>query len=211
MAGHVMVQPVGTSPDGEFVFYLAGSHRLEITKRYVPVQVVGQGAYGIVCAGIDQVTGDKVAIKKIVNSFQNLKDAKQTLREIKLLRHFSGHENIISLKDVCPPPLFYGNGLASWNDVYLVTDLMATDLHRIIQSKQQLSEEHIQFFIYQTLKSLKFIHSGSVIHRDIKPSNLLVNEDASIKVNSRTRTCTHADMLSFAISGLLALKTKLQC
>lgn len=34
-----------------------------------------------------------VAIKKIANAFDNHMDAKRTLREIKLLRHFD-HENV---------------------------------------------------------------------------------------------------------------------
>lgn len=73
---HLQVTPVGASPDGEFIYYTAADHRLEIYRRYVPVQVVGRGAYGIVCAGIDQETGEKIAIKKIMNAFQNMKDAK---------------------------------------------------------------------------------------------------------------------------------------
>jgi serine/threonine protein kinase len=38
-------------------------------------------------------TGEPVAIKKIHNAFENLRDAKRILREIKLLRHFN-HENV---------------------------------------------------------------------------------------------------------------------
>lgn len=39
------------------------------------------------------MTGEEVAIKKIVNVFANPRDTKRTLREIKLLRHFK-HENV---------------------------------------------------------------------------------------------------------------------
>lgn len=45
---------------------------------------------------MNSVTGEKVAIKKIGNAFDNIIDAKRTLREIKLLRHMD-HENV-SLK-----------------------------------------------------------------------------------------------------------------
>ena len=44
---------------------------------------------------------------------------------------------------------------------------MDTDLQQIIGSDQVLSEEHIQYFIYQVLCSVKYIHSANVIHRDI--------------------------------------------
>jgi len=51
---------------------------------------------------------------------------------------------------------------------------METDLHRVIYSRQDLSDDHIQYFVYQILRGLLFIHSANVIHRDIKPSNLLL-------------------------------------
>jgi len=58
----------------------------------------GKGAYGIVCSARDSITGEKVAIKKIANAFENLIDATRTLREIQLLRQL-GHDNIIRLVD----------------------------------------------------------------------------------------------------------------
>lgn len=47
---------------------------------------------------------------------------------------------------------------------------METDLHRIIYSRQPLSIDHIQYFIYQLLRGLKYIHSANVLHRDLKVS-----------------------------------------
>ena len=64
----------------------------------------------------------------------------------------------------------------------MVMDLMETDLHQIIHSRQSLSEQHLQYFMYQILRGLKYIHSAGVIHRDLKPSNLLVNADCLLKI-----------------------------
>ena len=44
-------------------------------------------------AAVNSVSGEKVAIKKIGNAFDNIIDAKRALREIKLLRHMD-HENV---------------------------------------------------------------------------------------------------------------------
>jgi mitogen-activated protein kinase 1/3 len=59
---------------------------------------------------------------------------------------------------------------------------METDLHRIIYSKQALTIDHIQYFIYQILRGLKYIHSANVLHRDLKPSNLLLKSNCDLKI-----------------------------
>ncbi len=67
-------------------------------------------------------------------------------------------------------------------DIYLVTELMETDLHRIVRSQIELTDEHVQYFVYQMLRACLYIHSANIIHRDIKPSNILVNENCDIKI-----------------------------
>ncbi len=70
---------------------------------YSPIKAIGKGAYGVVCSARHEGTKEKVAIKKITNAFENLTDAKRTLREVKLLRHLK-HDNIIAVKDIMAPP-----------------------------------------------------------------------------------------------------------
>ena len=82
-----------------------------------------------------------VAIKKIT-PFDHSMFCLRTLREIKLLRHFS-HENIIAILDILKPP-----SIEDFTEVFLVQELMETDLHRVIRT-QDLSDDHCQYFIYQ--------------------------------------------------------------
>ena len=107
-------------------------------------KVLGRGAYGVVASALDTWTGGLVAIKKIAHAFANATDARRTLREVKLLRHLR-HENVVNLLDVLRP----AGGLAAFSEVYLVYELMDTDLHQIIRSPQPLTEEHCAYFMFQ--------------------------------------------------------------
>lgn len=156
--------------------FMVNACKFTVDAKYQPLKPLGRGAYGVVCSANDKVSGRKTAIKKIPKAFDDLVDAKRILREIKLLRHFK-HENIVALRDLIGP--IEGE---PFEDIYMILDFMETDLHKIIYSKNELTDEHIQYFIYQLLKGLKYIHSAHVIHRDLKPSNLLLNGNCDLKI-----------------------------
>eukprot|EP00191_Tetraselmis_sp_GSL018_P014497 CAMPEP_0177583704 /NCGR_PEP_ID=MMETSP0419_2-20121207/3467_1 /TAXON_ID=582737 /ORGANISM="Tetraselmis sp., Strain GSL018" /LENGTH=393 /DNA_ID=CAMNT_0019073119 /DNA_START=567 /DNA_END=1748 /DNA_ORIENTATION=- len=156
--------------------YLIWRTNFEIDEKYHPIKAVGKGAYGVVCSAKNTETNEKVAIKKIGNAFENLTDARRTLREIRLLRYLR-HENIIAVRDIMRPP-----SRDKYNDVYIVYELMDTDLHQIIRSSQPLTDDHFQYFIYQILRGLKYVHTANVLHRDLKPSNLLLNATCDLKI-----------------------------
>ncbi len=145
-------------------------------RTYRLIRPIGFGAYGLVVSAEDCKKKRKVAIKKIGRAFDDLVDGKRILREIKLLRHIK-HDNVIGILDIVPP-----RSLKEFQDVYIVSTLMETDLNRIIYSKQPLSTDHVQYFIYQVLRALKYLHSANIFHRDLKPSNLLLNSNCDLQV-----------------------------
>ncbi|KAI8876980.1 kinase-like protein [Backusella circina FSU 941] len=147
-----------------------------VHDKYEFEKEIGKGAYGLVCAAVNAKSGRKCAIKKVCKLFERPILTKRALRELKLLEHFNGHKNIIGLFDM--DIVDYHD----FNELYLYQELMEADLHQIIRSKQELTDEHYQSFIYQICCGLKYIHSANVLHRDLKPTNLLVNTRCELKI-----------------------------
>ncbi|KAJ7099598.1 hypothetical protein O6H91_Y578600 [Diphasiastrum complanatum] len=123
-------------------------------NRYKIQEVIGKGSYGVVCSAIDTHTGEKVAIKKINDIFEHVSDATRILREIKLLRLLR-HPDIVEVKHIMLPP-----SPREFKDIYVVFELMESDLHQVIKANDDLTPEHYQFFLYQLLRALKYIHTG---------------------------------------------------
>jgi len=168
--------------DNFYTIELNGT-RWEVPRRYTTLTQVGSGAYGQVASAEDTERPQnrdgsypKVAIKKLARPFQSAIHAKRAYRELRMLKHMQ-HDNIIGLLDVFTP----STSIDTFADLYLVTPLMGADLNTIVRT-QRLTDDHVQFLIYQILRGMKYVHSAGIIHRDLKPSNLAVNEDCELKI-----------------------------
>lgn len=61
---------------------------LTIGNAYQVLDVIGEGAYGVVISAVHRPSGTKVAIKKVA-PFDHAMFALRTLRELKLLKYFA--------------------------------------------------------------------------------------------------------------------------
>lgn len=150
--------------------------RCDAKAEIEPERAIGYGSFGAVWAVQNPRTGHPAALKKIPNAFQSVLTGVRTFRELKVLCEFS-HENLLSATDVLPP-----SSVNLMDDVYIVMELMESDMHHIIMSPQHLSEDHVKLFLYQILRGVKYLHSAGIIHRDLKPGNLLVNSNCLLKI-----------------------------
>ncbi|KAH8313411.1 hypothetical protein KR067_005559 [Drosophila pandora] len=167
---------------------MPGFHSVEVNNRnwvipdiYEVLEPLGRGSFGQVAKVQLRNTNIQVAMKKLLTPFESEEDAKRVYREIKLLKHMN-HRNVISLLDVFHEPSPNPNPtLDDFQEVYLLTDLMHKDLHRVTR-EMTLSERQVKFILFQILKGLKHIHSAGVLHRDLKPGNIAVNENCELRI-----------------------------
>ncbi|KAL4483841.1 hypothetical protein ABPG72_006216 [Tetrahymena utriculariae] len=96
------------------------------------------------------------------------------------IQKFLNHENIEKIYDL---------NIISYpkiNKMYVVYDYMETSLYHIIASQQQLTDDHFQFFMYQILRALHYIHSAKIVCCYLFPKQILINSDCSIKITDFT-------------------------
>ncbi len=163
----ITMDPIG-SGDPEFT-----------NNEYESGRMIGKGAYAIVCEGEHTASKTRVALKTQLDVFEDIQNAKRTLREICLLRALQ-HSHIVRLYDVFVPRPRPNSRL--FDNLCLVFECAETSIDKLIKSPLVLTPENVRRVIYNILAGLKYIHSAGVIHRDIKPANILINSDSSIRI-----------------------------
>uniref|UniRef100_UPI0037E92BD0 mitogen-activated protein kinase 4 isoform X2 n=1 Tax=Semicossyphus pulcher TaxID=241346 RepID=UPI0037E92BD0 len=149
-------------------------HGFDLGGHFVDLRPLGMGVTGLVLSAVDQRTGQRVAIKKLL--MRDSVTVKHGLREVKITRRLH-HENVVRVHEVLAP---YGRPLprdpTMVSALYIVQECMETDLARLLE-QGPLQTGHATLLFYQLLRGLKFIHSANVLHRDLKPANIFVNTD----------------------------------
>ncbi|CAG9578528.1 putative mitogen-activated protein kinase [Leishmania major strain Friedlin] len=155
--------------------YCVRGQSFDIDDNYTVTSVIGHGAYGVVCAALDDRTFQEVAIKRVSRVFEDLIDGRRIWREILLLRILKecGCRNVLRLIRVLPPR----DPIMEFRDLYLVTDLYDIDLFSIIRQNKCESIDLLRRISVRVLRCLADMHSMGIVHRDIKPSNILLRDE----------------------------------
>lgn len=67
------------------------------SNRYKPIEIIGQGSYGVVMKCKDRLTNEIVAVKKITDSYFYMPEV---LREFMILKKLNTHINVIRLLNI---------------------------------------------------------------------------------------------------------------
>ncbi|EER09960.1 CDK1, putative [Perkinsus marinus ATCC 50983] len=158
----------GSSEDGQEQGRQA---RDELENRYELCEKLGEGTYGKVYRGMDKVTREPVAIKRMKINLEDEGCPSLAIREIALLRKIKS-ANVVSLLhihvDRCSS--------SPWDSLTLVFELLTYDLRQFIKMNSIPSAPCLKYFIYQILRGVKACHDLRIMHRDIKPQNLLISQ-----------------------------------
>jgi mitogen-activated protein kinase 1/3 len=154
--------------------YWFRDEEIHLPDKFTPVEPIGQGASSVVFSAADKTRCNKVAIKKLKNALKGSGFGYRALNEVLIMRLLK-HENIVAVKE-----LFIPDKGAS--DLYIVTELIETDLASVLKSAQDISNFQSKIIFYQVMCGLKYMHSVGVTHRDIKPRNILLSASCDVKI-----------------------------
>ncbi|KAJ7065279.1 Pkinase-domain-containing protein [Mycena amicta] len=143
--------------------------------RYIRIEKIGAGTYGVVYKARDTETNTIVALKKIRLEAEDEGVPSTAIREISLLKELCD-DNIVRLLNI----------VHADQKLFLVCEYLEMDLKRFmeqaIQQNTPLKPALVKKFTYQLNLGLVYCHSRRILHRDLKPQNLLIDKHNNLKL-----------------------------
>ena len=144
----------------------------EIGKYHI-VELIGEGAMGVVYRATDSVLGRTVAIKVMSASIARQEDLRQRfLREAQAAGSLQ-HPNVVTIYDL---------GELDGHLFIAMEYVHGTDLEKLMDLSEPLSLQSKLDIVVDVLTGLSYAHRKGIVHRDIKPQNIRVGDDGRAKI-----------------------------
>jgi serine/threonine protein kinase len=140
-----------------------------LNNKYVVMEEVGRGAYGVVRRGRDVATNEEVAIKEVKLTGSSQEQLQDVMTEIDLLKSLN-HEHIVK----------YLDSFKTRTTLYIILEFMEKgDLSSTLKPSKfgVFPEPLAAVYIAQVLQGLVYLHEQGVVHRDIKGANILTTKE----------------------------------
>ncbi|XP_022658006.1 cyclin-dependent kinase-like 4 isoform X1 [Varroa jacobsoni] len=144
-------------------------------EKYEKISKIGEGSYGVVFKCRNRDTGQTVAIKKYVETEDDILIKKIALREIRMLKasNLLKHPNLVNLLEV----------FRRKRKLHLVFEFCdATVLDILEKHPKGVPEQLTKRITWQMIQAVNFCHSHNAIHRDVKPENILLTKEGVVKL-----------------------------
>jgi len=141
---------------------------------FIPLKVIGKGAFGEVRLVQKADTGHVYAMKALRKAEMVAKDQVAHVRAERDVLVEADHQWVVKM--------YYSFQDADM--LYLVMEFLpGGDLMTLLMKKDTLTEEAAQFYISETALAIQSIHQLGFIHRDIKPDNILLDARGHVKLS----------------------------
>ncbi|WPK25776.1 hypothetical protein PUMCH_003105 [Australozyma saopauloensis] len=146
--------------------------------KWVQGSKIGAGTFGTVYLGVNPMTGELMAVKRVpisaegsANQDTNLADTLN--HEVSLLKELN-HENIVQ---------YFGLSSEDGFINIFLEYVPGGSVSSLLRLCGCFEEPLIRTFIRQVLVGLSYLHGKDIIHRDIKGANILVDIKGVVKIS----------------------------
>ncbi len=156
--------------------------------KYLVLDILGQGAMGLVVRAFDPSLARTIALKIVhphrVGAREEAAKAR-LVAEARALARVS-HPNVVAVYEVGTLDAL----------VFVAMELVVgVDLSTWLRSRPREWREIVELFIPIT-RGLAAVHAAGLVHRDIKPANILVGDDGRVRVGDFGIARAHTDAAS---------------
>lgn len=145
---------------------LVTQNKGNLEDTYTISKQLGEGSFGSVYLGVNKLTKEQRAIKKLKKpkGYDKYKVSDEIKKEIDILKKLD-HQNIMKIYE------FYEND----EEFALVTELCeGGELFDTILAKKYLEEVDAAIIMFQLFGAIAYCHSQNIMHRDLKTENILL-------------------------------------
>lgn len=134
---------------------------IKIGEKYIVIKKIGEGAFGSIFIGKNEITNEDIAIK--IAESTNI----MLLNEAKIYNLLQNIKGIPKMK-------LYGKE-GKYN--YLIIDLLDKSLEDYKKIYKSFSLKTVICIGIQIFNRIRDIHEMNIIHRDIKPDNIMTSKN----------------------------------
>ena len=146
---------------------------LAIVGKYRILDLVGEGAMGVVYRGVDTVLNRTVALKVMSESVARQQDLRDRfLREAQAAGSLQ-HPNVVTIYDF---------GEIDGHLFIAMEYVEGVDLERLLAAREPLTLQQRLDIGIDILTGLCYAHRHGIVHRVVKPANIRITEDGRAKV-----------------------------